>query len=40
MEDKTDTSTWTATCDDCGAKGMEYFNLKYHCDKCGYILEV
>jgi len=40
MNKKLDTSNWTATCDECGAKGMEYFNLMYKCRKCGYILEV
>ena len=40
LERHIDTSNWRATCIECGCKKMEYFNLKYHCPKCGHILEV
>ena len=35
-----DTSKWHATCDECGYKKMEYYNFRYCCPKCGYVLEV
>lgn len=31
---------WHATCDECGCKKMEYYNFRYCCPECGYILEV
>ena len=31
---------WHATCDECGCKKMSYYNFKYMCPKCGYVLEV
>lgn len=34
-----DSSTWRARCDDCGGQ-MEYYNLKYCCNKCGNIMYV
>ena len=38
--DINDTSTWRATCVECGNRNMEYYNYKYHCSKCGHILYV
>lgn len=35
-----DTSTWRATCSECGDKNMEYHNCRYHCMKCGNTLYV
>jgi len=34
------TKTWHATCDECGYRKMEYYNFRYCCPKCGYVLEV
>lgn len=40
--DPNDSTTWRATCIECGNKNMEYYNYKYHCPnpKCGHILYV
>lgn len=38
--DINDKSTWRATCDECGCKDMEYYNFRYMCPRCGYMLEV
>lgn len=40
--DPNDSTTWRATCSECGNKNMEYHNYKYHCpnSKCGNILYV
>lgn len=37
-----DSSTWHATCAECGCKKMVYYanTFTYHCPKCGNILEV
>lgn len=38
--DPNDSTTWRATCIECGNKNMEYHNYKYHCGKCGHTLYV
>lgn len=40
--DPDDSSTWRATCSECGNKNMEYYNYKYHCPnaRCGNVLYV
>ncbi len=38
--DPNDSTTWRATCIECGNKNMEYHNYKYHCGKCGHVLYV
>ena len=38
--DINNSSSWHATCEECGNKKMEYFNLRYCCPDCGHILEV
>ena len=39
VTDMNDSSTWKATCDECGGI-MDYGHFSYHCGKCGNVLEV
>ena len=42
LEKLHNTSTWHATCSECGCKKMDYTSstFTYHCPKCGNTLEV
>lgn len=40
--DPNDSTTWRATCAECGNRNMKYHNYKYYCpnNRCGNILYV